>query len=142
MLQRLFSGHNVTWTTTKMLFPCLVSTMETPAQCAKYAQSYNVVLVFLLLNLNRFQTLFQCFYCWLWTSKCQLGYKVFHSNGTRGEGYKLGKFFSMKKEKNFFLEISVWQKERLIGTQKSSKFTKRQISGKKSVYLWVKVLMS
>ena len=26
----------------------------------------------LLLTLNRFQTLFWCFYCWLWASKCEL----------------------------------------------------------------------
>ena len=32
----------------------------------------DVVLVSLLLTLNRFQTLFWCFRCWLWTSKCTL----------------------------------------------------------------------
>ena len=26
-----------------------------------------------LLTLNRFHTLFWCFHCWLWTSKCPLG---------------------------------------------------------------------
>ena len=29
--------------------------------------------MFLLLTLNIFHTFFYCFYCWLWTSKCQLG---------------------------------------------------------------------
>ena len=29
-----------------------------------------VVLVSLLLTLNRFNTLFYCFFCWLWTIKC------------------------------------------------------------------------
>ena len=33
----------------------------------------DVVLVSLLLNLNRFHTLFWCFYSLLWTSKCRLG---------------------------------------------------------------------
>ena len=28
------------------------------------------LLVSLWLTLNRFHTLFYCFYCWLWTSKC------------------------------------------------------------------------
>ena len=28
----------------------------------------------LYLTLNRFHTLFWCFYCWLWTSKCRLSY--------------------------------------------------------------------
>ena len=28
----------------------------------------------LLLTLNRFHPLFWCFHCWLWTSKCRLGY--------------------------------------------------------------------
>ena len=36
----------------------------------------NVVLVSLLLALNRFQTLFSCFRCYLWTSKCRLWYPV------------------------------------------------------------------
>ena len=33
----------------------------------------DVALVSLLITLNRFYTLFWCFYCWLWTSKCRLG---------------------------------------------------------------------
>ena len=32
-------------------------------------------MVSLLLTLNIFLTFFQCFYCWLWTSKCLLDYK-------------------------------------------------------------------
>ena len=28
----------------------------------------------LLLTLNRFHSFLCCFYCWLWTSACQLGY--------------------------------------------------------------------
>ena len=32
-----------------------------------------IALVFLLLTLNRFYTLFQCFHCWIWPSRCQLG---------------------------------------------------------------------
>ena len=28
----------------------------------------------LLLNLSKFHTFFYCFYCWLWASKCLLGY--------------------------------------------------------------------
>ena len=33
-----------------------------------------VVLVSLLLTLNIFHTSFLCFYCWLWTCNCRLGY--------------------------------------------------------------------
>ena len=33
----------------------------------------DVVLVSSMLTLNRFHTLFWCFHCWLWISKCQLG---------------------------------------------------------------------
>ena len=32
-----------------------------------------IILVFLFLTLNIFHTFFYCFYCWLWTRKCQLG---------------------------------------------------------------------
>ena len=32
----------------------------------------NIVLMFPLLTLKKFQTLFSCFHCWLWTSKCEL----------------------------------------------------------------------
>ena len=31
------------------------------------------VLVSSLLHLSRFYTLFRCFHCWIWTSKCRLG---------------------------------------------------------------------
>ena len=40
----------------------------------------------LLLTLNRFQTLFRCFHCWLWTSKWPLIDKFFrHGKGLSGE---------------------------------------------------------
>ena len=41
------------------------------------------VLMFLLLTLNILHTFFQCFYCWLWASKCQLGpiwYKIYNEH--------------------------------------------------------------
>ena len=41
---------------------------------------WNVVLVSLLLTLNIFHSLFRCFYCWFWTSKCRLG-KVSYRSG-------------------------------------------------------------
>ena len=37
-----------------------------------------VVLVFLLLTWNIFHTLYYCFYCRIWTSKCQLGCFLIH----------------------------------------------------------------
>ena len=45
--------------------------------CSKFIiktteRCHDVFLLCLLLNLNRFHTLFWCFY-WLWTSKCRLG---------------------------------------------------------------------
>ena len=33
----------------------------------------DVVLAFLLLTLDIFQTFYYCFYCWLWKGKCLLG---------------------------------------------------------------------
>ena len=39
----------------------------------------DVLMVSLLWSLNRFQRLFWCFHCWLWTSKCQLGIYLFFS---------------------------------------------------------------
>ena len=42
---------------------CSDLTIKTPDNVS------DVVLVFLLLNLNIFHTFFYCFYCWLWTSK-------------------------------------------------------------------------
>ena len=51
--------------------------METTEQCMKSVKSFNdfidVVLLFLVLTLNRFHTLFMCFHFWLWTSKWRLG---------------------------------------------------------------------
>ena len=41
---------------------------NTKTKCEIY-----VVLVSLLLTLNIFHTLFQCFYCYLWAGKCRLG---------------------------------------------------------------------
>ena len=62
---------------------CSKIIMETRGQCMKSVQSYrwrhqqdvvDVFLVSLLLFWNRFQTLFWCIHCWIWTSKCRLGY--------------------------------------------------------------------
>ena len=39
-----------------------------PRTLWKRDSNTDVVLVFLLLTLNTFHTLFQCFYCWLWSS--------------------------------------------------------------------------
>ena len=44
------------------------------------ADVIDLILVSLLLTCNRFYTLFCCFHCWLWTSKCQLGCMVITSN--------------------------------------------------------------
>ena len=43
---------------------CLKSSIKTPGQ------RHDFVLVSLFLTLNIIHTLFQCFYCWLWTSVC------------------------------------------------------------------------
>ena len=41
----------------------------------KYQNNFNdITLVSLLLALSRFHVLLLCFNCWLWTSKCRLGY--------------------------------------------------------------------
>ena len=51
-------------------------------KCVKFVQSLrkgyqnkvnHVILVYILLTLNRIHTLFWCFLCWFWTSKCRLG---------------------------------------------------------------------
>ena len=42
--------------------------------CSKF----DVVLLSLLLTLNRFHTLFWCFY-WFWTSKCRIGIEAYKS---------------------------------------------------------------
>ena len=39
---------------------------------AEWKDAIDVVSVSFLLTLNRFHTLFQCFHCWIWTSKCRL----------------------------------------------------------------------
>ena len=39
----------------------------------RHTRTILVVLVSLLVTLNIFHTLFCCFYCWFWTSKCRLG---------------------------------------------------------------------
>ena len=41
--------------------------------------SFYVILVSLFLTYSRFHTLFLCFYCWLWTSKFQLGAYFFYN---------------------------------------------------------------
>ena len=38
----------------------------------------DIVMMALLLTLNIFHTLFQCFYCWLWTCNCRLGIDVWN----------------------------------------------------------------
>ena len=43
----------------------------------------DVFLVPLLLTLNIFHTLFQCFHCWVLTSKCRLGKQTQHINHLR-----------------------------------------------------------
>ena len=50
--------HNKISRTTSLTFRCLHSSL---------------VLVSLLLILNIFHTVLQCFYCWYWTGKCPLG---------------------------------------------------------------------
>ena len=55
------------WNSPQPVFTCSKSTMETTEQFAKSTTSS------LLLILNKFYTLFWCFHCWLWTSKCWLG---------------------------------------------------------------------
>ena len=57
----------------KSAFTCSKTTMETPErlQCWQEIQHNSVidiVLVSLLSTLNKFQTMFWCFYCWLWAS--------------------------------------------------------------------------
>ena len=66
---------------TQPTFTCSKSTTETTKQCVKSVQNSKLTiktqerrpwraLVSLLLTLNRFHTLFWCFHCWLWASKC------------------------------------------------------------------------
>ena len=50
---------------------CSKLTIKTPERCQNDVSG--VVLIFLLLTLNMFHTSFQCFFCWLRTSKCFLG---------------------------------------------------------------------
>ena len=65
-------------TVNKPAFTCSKSTMKTQETFVKPIQSWqkrhqnhaiDVRLLSLLLTLNRFQTFFWCFHCWLWTSK-------------------------------------------------------------------------
>ena len=55
------------------------NTRTMPKICSKLAINRRqcIVLVSLLLTLNRFHVLFWYFHCWLWTSKCRLGYIIF-----------------------------------------------------------------
>ena len=79
--------RNCRWTQFTIFFepirPYLIVTMKTPKKCLKSAQSYqqrrqnDVVVVPLLKTLDRYHTLFCCFHCWLWTSKCPLGVVAF-----------------------------------------------------------------
>ena len=61
----------------QLTFICSKSTIETLKKAVEYIQSYNknkndiivFFLVFLLLTLNMFHTIFYCFYGWLRKSK-------------------------------------------------------------------------
>ena len=46
---------------------CSKLTIKTPEQCQWRRSGVFIA------SLKRFHTLFWCFYCWLWTSKCFLG---------------------------------------------------------------------
>ena len=50
--------------------------LEIPVRGCFSKDVMDVVLLSLLLTLNRLHTLFWCFHCWVWTSKCQLLQKV------------------------------------------------------------------
>ena len=50
--------------------------LEIPVRGCFSKDVMDVVLLSLLLSLNRLHTLFWCFHCWVWTSKCQLLQKV------------------------------------------------------------------
>ena len=55
---------------------CSKLTINISKQC--YWHRFGVFIV----NMNRFHTLFLCFHCWLWTSKCRLGIQdVLSCNG-------------------------------------------------------------
>ena len=43
---------------------------------ASTRRSNDVVLVSLLLTLNRFHKLLECFHCWLWIGKCRIYYML------------------------------------------------------------------
>ena len=60
------------WTCSNLpTFTCSKLAMETPKKCVEFV-NIDVFLVSLLLTLNRFYSVFCCFHCWLWISKCGL----------------------------------------------------------------------
>ena len=64
----------------KVLFPTSIYLSFTMKHQNKvwnlFKVNHDVVLVSLLLTLNKFHPLFWCFYCWLKTTKCQVGWWV------------------------------------------------------------------
>ena len=57
------------WTHPAGIYLFKVNKRSTRTKC----EVNDVVLVSILFTLNKFHTLFCCFCCWLWTSKCRLG---------------------------------------------------------------------
>ena len=59
------------WQLLLYLYISVKSNMEATQQYVKFVWNYviNVVMVSSLLTLNKFQTLFWCLHCWLWTRK-------------------------------------------------------------------------
>ena len=124
---------------------CSKVTKKTPEQ-------RHVVLLSSLLNLNKFHTLFQCFYCWLWAGTCLLGsnvsksshFEVFFKIGALGKWAKSSKnalegvfFFFLNKF--LFLFLSNLQRQLLNSkkkwnvlqeTNKKTNKTKQKVSTK------------
>ena len=63
-----------------------------------------LMLVSLLLTLNRLQTLFWCFHCWLWMSKCRQGKDWKKSPG------KTQTFLKEKSGKKYLFESMTWRR--------------------------------
>ena len=87
-----------------MIFSCIkpasihLCQVETPKQCVIFVQSYwqrhqssvsDVLLVSQFLTLNRFQTLFWCSHCWIWTRKCWMGSVSFSELAYAGTFFSL-----------------------------------------------------
>ena len=67
----------------------------------------DVVLVYLLLTLNKFHTLFWCFHCWLWTSKCLLGKQAFFTRYTNRFSLNVTIYISHLYFYIFYISINV-----------------------------------